>query len=200
MWHILFVRSPEFRDGGGLDQRKWSASARYANDSSPHAPYALVEWATTGEYAGAQRAYRFATALAEGALTWRGITVAARAERTTRPEEERLRDPFRTGRPPAELNLIGITQWEVLSARVSTVSRCGPLAVEPFLEVGRASARATVEHSVFDPASFYGATQLWTTTAALRVTVGRPHGRMGRYGVATGEHAAIMAERPHGGH
>lgn len=195
-----FVRSPEFRDGGGLDQRKWSASARYANDASPHAPYALVEWATTGEYAGAQRAYTFSTALAEGAVNWHGITIAARAERTTRPEEERLRDRFRTARPPAELNLIGITRWTVLSARASAVTRRGPLAAEPFLELARASTRSTVPQAVFDPEMFYGASQLWTTTAGVRITVGRPHSRMGRYGVAVA-HAPATADRSqHGGH
>lgn len=202
------VRSPEFRDGGGLDQRKWSMSARYADTGHPARPYALVEWARTGEYARDRRVFAVSTVLAEASALWRGFGLAARAERTNRPESERLLDPFRTPRPPHDQSVLGITRWDIVTGRVSRASRAGPLGAEPFVEIASAAARATIRPSFFEPAAFYGAGRIWSMSAGVRLTVGAPHGRMGRYGAASAQHAAEHAVEhapmdptaPHSGH
>ena len=55
------LESPEHALGGGLDQRKWSASARAERAlSGDRAVYALVEWARTDEYSIGLRAFTFA--------------------------------------------------------------------------------------------------------------------------------------------
>jgi hypothetical protein len=103
------VPSPEDPTGAGLDQRKSSLAARWASvTGAPAGGYALVEWARTDERRGDRRAFRYQSVLAE-ASAWRpvglgplgggALSLAARAERTGRPEEERLLDPFRTVRP-----------------------------------------------------------------------------------------------------
>ncbi len=95
------VTSPEFAPGGGSDQRKWSASARFergTRTSSGHR-YAQVEWASTDDMLNGRRAFTFNSLLAEGAVGWRGVETALRVESTVRPEEERLSDFFRAARP-----------------------------------------------------------------------------------------------------
>jgi hypothetical protein len=44
---------------------------------------------------------------------------------------------------------------------------------------------------VFDPAAFYGRTQLWTVNLGLRLAAGTGMHRMGRYGVAAGAMAGM---------
>lgn len=190
------VPSPEDPTGQGLDQRKSSLAARWSTGDPPGAPvtlpsfggYALVEWARTDEHRGARRAFRYQSVLAEGAA-WRPVlggvvTVAARAERTGRPEEERMLDPFRTVRPHYEQNVLGITEWRILTLAASVQPTTGRFRFAPFVEAARAAPRALVQPSVFDPELFYRATSQWTLAAGIRLGLGRPHGRMGRYGVA----------------
>jgi hypothetical protein len=86
-----FVASPEFAAGAGPDQRKWSASLRVTNGGR----YALLEWARSDEYNGSRRSFRFSSVLGEGSIDRGPWRLALRGERTVRPEEERLDDPFR---------------------------------------------------------------------------------------------------------
>ena len=187
------VPSPEDPTGVGLDQRKSSLAARWTTgDDAVTDPaaggYALLEWARTDELRGARRAFRYQSVLAE-ASAWRPalgtiVSLAARAERTGRPEEERLLDPFRTVRPHFEQNVLGITEWRIATLAASVQPRAGSLRLAPFVEVARAQPRALVRPSAFQPQLFYRARVQWTLAAGVRLGLGRPHGRMGRYGVA----------------
>ncbi|GLC26621.1 hypothetical protein [Roseisolibacter agri] len=193
-----WVPSPEEPTGVGLDQRKSSLAARWATadraasdgavTDSAAGGYALLEWARTDEVRGARRAFRYQSVLAE-ASAWRPVlgtpvALAARAERTGRPEEERLLDPFRTVRPHFEQNVLGITEWRILTLAASVRPRAGRLRLAPFVEAARAEPRALVRPSAFQPQLFYRARVQWTLAAGVRLGLGRPHGRMGRYGVA----------------
>jgi hypothetical protein len=113
-----------------------------------------------------------------------GVELGARWERTTRPEEERLLDPFRTVRPHNEFNILGLTEWRTSTASAGVPVRAGALRLLPFTEVARAVPREVVRPSVFQPRAFYGADALWTAVLGVRVGAGTPHARMGRYGVA----------------
>jgi hypothetical protein len=148
----------------------------------------MVEWARTDEHRGARRAFRYQSVLAEGALRRRGASLAARAERTARPEEERLVDPFRTVQPHFEGNVLGVTEWRVLTVAASArlpLRGAGALAAAavPFVEVARQSPREVIRPSTFEPPLFYGARTLWTLSAGVRLGAGVGHARMGRYGV-----------------
>ena len=179
------VTSPEHASGQGLDQRKWSAAARLERQVAGRPAYLLAEWARTDERQRGRRAFRFESLLAEGATSAGPLTVAARLERTDRPEEERLADPFRTPRPHADFNLLGVTRWTVATARVA-FPLAGPAGsrLAPFVEVARAGATPRVRGALFVPAEFYGEDRLWSLSAGVRLEVGARHGRMGRYGVA----------------
>lgn len=190
---IARVPSPENPLGAGLDQHKASVAARWASGAPLGAAglgipgrgaYALVEWARTDERRGARRAFRYESVLFEGALRHHGVEVGARWERTTRPEEERLVDPFRTVRPHNEFNVLGLTEWRTATTTVGVPVRAGALRLLPFAEVARAVPREVLRPSAFEPRAFYGAAAVWTTVLGLRLGVGTPHARMGRYGVA----------------
>ncbi|MBV9880421.1 MAG: hypothetical protein JO180_07990 [Gemmatirosa sp.] len=203
------VRQPENPDGGGLDQRKVSAAARWTSGASLGMPggsgtYALVEWARTDWMRGGRRVrqpgYRAASVLAEGGVRRRGVEVVARAERTGRQEEERLVDPFRAVRPAPDVSILGLTEWRVLTLGVAVPRAVGhgaaTLRVSPFVEASVLSPRAVVRPAVFDPASFYGASRLTALTAGVRLGAGMRHERMGRYGVAEPPHAPSRAMPP----
>lgn len=136
------VESPEVPQGGGLDARKRSASARWERAAgADRRDYALVEWARTDQHEAGPTVFSFATLLAEGAVRRRGVELGVRWERTTRPEEERLLDPFRSRRPPVDYSILGITRWTVLTASVGKRLGVPPVGgVVPFLEVARARA------------------------------------------------------------
>jgi hypothetical protein len=194
------VASPEFPAGSGLDHRKWAASVRLeTEDERGGTRYALAEWARTDEYSGGERSFRFHTALAEAASRHGPNQLAVRAERTVRPEEERLLDPFRTPRPHADANILGSTRWWLVSARAGrTVEGPRSLALTPFAEVGWSHARATLEPTVFVPAEFYGSDSMWSLSAGLRIDLGARHHRMGRYGAARIPSARDAGDRdPH---
>lgn len=183
---LAAVESPEITLGGGLDQRKWSASARHERGGR----YALIEWAKTSERDRGKTAFAFSSFLAEAAIPVERIRVAVRAERTERPEEERLLDAFRSPRPHTDLNILGRTRWNVLSAAVSTERRRGRALFAPFVEISTQMPTVIDKPSVFDPAGFYGSSQLWSFSAGFRVGYGMTHRRMGRYGAAVPEQAA----------
>ena len=190
------VPSPEEPTGVGLDQRKSSLAARWVSSRAAAGTpmtlggpggYALVEWARTDERRGARRAFRYQSVLAEGAVLRGPLSLAARAERTSRPEEERLLDPFRTVRPHFEGNVLGLTEWRIatLAASFHPSAVAGRARLAPFVEVARARPRALVRPSTFDPSLFYRSPVQWTTAIGVRLGIGGTHGRMGRYGVAS---------------
>src|SRR5215203_517721 len=92
---VAGVESPEQPHGGGLDHRKLSASIRYEYAGR----YFLGEWARTREVDLGVTAFRFNSFLVEGTLPAGRVNISLRAERTERPEEERLPNLFRTPRP-----------------------------------------------------------------------------------------------------
>lgn len=182
-----FLRSPERPDKQGLDQRKWSASVRYGGNVAA-APYALLEWATTRESgAGAASGFRFSSVLAEGALPAGPILLAGRFERSTRPEEERLANPFRSPRPTPDFSIVGATRFTsgTLHARwrALEVGR-GTARVAPFLEAMLSRPADTLPTPLFSAESFYGGRNIVSFSAGIRVEAGMGHVRMGRYGVA----------------
>jgi hypothetical protein len=173
------VESPEHAPGGGLDHRKWSASARVETERA----YALLEWARTYEYSNGRRTFAFGSALGEVSVDLGALSLAARYERTTRPEEERLSDAFRSARPHADENIIGVTRWRIATLHIARAFDFGELRVEPFAEASRLSVEE-ITGSIFDPAEHYGSDRQWSLSAGLRIGAGARHARMGRYGVA----------------
>jgi hypothetical protein len=183
---VAGVASPEQAAGAGLDQRKASLAARWERRApdGQHA-YALVEWARTDDVRRSRRAFRYESVLAEAMTRYRRVELGARYERTGRPEEERLLDPFRSPRPHPDHNVLGITQWRILTAAVATrVTVSDRVVVRPFVEAARLRARELVRPSAFVPADFYGAERQWSLSAGVRLEAGMSHPRMGRYGVA----------------
>ncbi len=179
------VESPEQPHGGGLDQRKLSTSVRYETT----ARYFLAEWARTREVDQGVTAFRFSSFLFEGSQSTGRVRIALRAERTERPEEERLPNLFRTPRPHSDLSILGRTRWEVITAAVSGTFETRWTGVSaPFMELATQRPTALVRPAIFDPAAFYGASRLWSVSIGVRLGLGMKHSRMGRYGVAAGEH------------
>jgi hypothetical protein len=188
---VASLDSPEWAAGFGPDQRKWSASARHERRTTADAhDYALVEWARTDERVDGRTIFRFESVLAEGAVRRRGIELALRLERTTRPEEERLLDPFRTTRPHTDESILGVSRFEIATLAASmplpgTAGRLPALVgLRPFVEVAVVRPTAARTPSLFRPERFFGARTLWTLSAGARVTLGAMHHRMGRYGAA----------------
>ncbi|MGQ0765794.1 MAG: hypothetical protein ACT4OZ_09025 [Gemmatimonadota bacterium] len=176
-----FVRSPEFAAGGGLDQRKSAASIR--RSGSGKFDYWLVEAARTAEFDDSRRAFTFNSLLAEARWSLRVLRIAARVERTERPEEERTSSLYRSVRPVHDFNILGVTRWHVASMNVSPTSARLPGA-SPFLEVSLAAPRARSRPTALDPVDLFGASRLWSFTVGWRIQVGTMAARPGRYGAA----------------
>jgi hypothetical protein len=175
------VKSPEHASGGGLDHRKLSTSARYESKGR----YALAEWARTKEGEGSRTSFIFRSILGEGAIDLGRFTLAARAERSERPEHERSINAFRTPQPHSDLSIIGRTRWDILSGSVAaTLPSYRKLRFSSFVEVSSQKPKSLTTPSVFIPEDFYGASRLWSFSFGARVGVGMQHKRMGRYGVA----------------
>lgn len=182
-----FVRSPGLTQGGAFDHRQRSTSLRY---DVPAKRYALVELARTEESLGTQRVFRFASALVESSIMHRGWALSARAERTDRPESERLLDLFRIPNGHVDFQLVGITHWSIgtvqLTAPGMGLPRLRGTHVTPFVEVARATARAQRTPAVFVPAEFYGSATQWSLSLGARVHAGTMRRRMGRYVLPSG--------------
>lgn len=173
------VRSPEHRGGAGIDQRKWSASARFDGQVGSDPVYGLVEWARTSE---AEGFFVFRSLLAEGAWTTGPHRLHYRFEWTERPEEARTADPFRSVRPHLENAILGVTRWTVHTAGYTFEGQAlGPLTVAPLVEVSAGRVRSSAP-GVLDPARFYEGSSFWAFTAGVRLRWGEPMHRMGRYG------------------
>ena len=221
------VKSPELARGGGLDQRKVNLSLRYESVPAVANPmgmpmgmsmaggemesgsaarleewqqYLLVEWGRSTDYDGGTSVFSFPTVLAEAEVRHLGVSFAARYERTERPEEQRLADPFRTQRPPTDFSILGRTRWDIVSARLSAIALESKLgAVTPFVEVARQHVTALATPSGFDPRSFYGSDRMWSVSFGVAYTVGMIHRRTGQYGAAARRMTGMtMAGTAHG--
>ena len=191
------VHSPEHRLGAGTDQHKWSVSGRWDGNVRRFPVYGLIEWARTSEADGF---FVFHSFLAEGAWTAGRSRLHYRFERTERPEEQRTLDPFRSVRPHFENSILGTTRWTIqtlgLGFRLEEpVARLGAL---PFIEVSY-GRMGDVGGGLFDVRSFYGKTSFWSASLGVRLSLGMPMHRMGRYGIA--EHPGGPYEtQQHGQH
>jgi hypothetical protein len=184
---IARVESPEFKEGLGLDQRKMSAVLRLAQPVGGDAGsrYLLAEWARTHDDRRGRVAFTFTSFLIESAYCRRGRWAALRAERTTRPEEARQIDPFRTPRPQIEFAILGRTRWTAVTAATGTnAARVGVITIAPFVEATYARPEAVEDRAAFVPREFYGSERLWLLSFGARVNLGPRTHRMGRYGVA----------------
>ncbi|MES3034142.1 MAG: hypothetical protein V4813_09120 [Gemmatimonadota bacterium] len=188
-----FVRSPEFASGDGLDQRKLSASARWT-PASGVLRYLLVEWARTEEVYAARRIVDYGTLLGEARATRGPWSAAIRLEQTSRPEEERLLDPFRTARPPGELTILGVTRWRLASGQLAAAlpARRGVHALA-FGEATYARSSPVLRPVLLDPANISGASTAWHFTLGLRLGLGAMPSRVGRYGAAAGGAATAVS-------
>jgi hypothetical protein len=185
------VKSPENPDGGGADQRKQSASIRL--EDAQHSGYALFEWARTADYAGSARTFAFTSLLTETSARYDRFTGALRLERTERPDEARLADPFRTPIPATDFSIGGRSRWTIVSARAAvSLVNAGAFTIEPFAEVARAHVSETLQPSGFDPGQFYGSDRIWSASLGAKLAFGMSHMRMGRYGAA-------ITQKPTGG-
>jgi hypothetical protein len=183
------VRSPEFLRPDGLDHAKLHSSARWIPSSGPM-QYALVEWARTDERYRGRRIIEYGSLLSEAQVRWHAWVAAARAEQTTRPEDERLLDPFRTTRPPNHLIIQGLTQWRigtVVLARDLPPSRYG--SARAFVEVAHATSTPRLRPVLLDPRDIIGADAAWHITLGLRASIGAMPARVGRYGAAVASNA-----------
>jgi hypothetical protein len=189
------VNSPEHRPGSGLDQDKWSLSGRWSGLVGQAPVYGLLEWARTSE---ADDFFVFRSLLAEGAWTLGPSRLHYRYERTERPEEMRTFDLFRSLRPHLENAIIGNTRWTVHTAGYGyQLPLTGTLAAFPFVEVSYGRVR-DVGEGLFDAQSFYGKSSIWSVSTGVRLSIGMPLHRMGRYAVA--QDTALFGGRTHHGH
>jgi hypothetical protein len=196
---VARVTSPELEAGHGLDQRKSSLVARYNRGSPASWHYGLLEYAHTGERDKGEQVTSLSSVLVEGAYCARGVIVAARVERTDRPEEEQLSDPFRTPRPSFDLSNLGVSRWTTATASVSTPAvRFASASARPFVEIARIAVAPGKPEGVFNPEFRYGATRMWMVSVGIRLRAGAMHDRMGRYGAAFPS-MAFMTSGTHSG-
>jgi hypothetical protein len=188
------LHSPEHRFGAGTDQSKWSLSARWSRLLLGKPLYAMMEWARTSDAGGF---FVFHTLLAEGAWTLGRHRLQYRVERTERPEEERI-SAFRALRPHLENSVLGISRWTVqtvgyeIDALHTRQLQLRPLAEISYGGIGK------VGGGLFDVNNLYGDDSFWSLTVGVRVGLGHPLDRMGRYGAL--EELGEMADHGHGGH
>ena len=192
-----FVRSPEFPTGEGFDQQKASASARWVPGSGP-LRYLLVEWARTQEEYRGRDIIQYGTGLAEGIVMRGRWSVAMRVEQTSRPEEERLFDQFRTARPPTDLTIKGVTRWRLATGQLAaTVPPVGQLHGTLFLEATHARSAPLLVPVLLDPSDIIGSPAAWHLSLGLRLGAGAMPTRTGRYGVAVGAATTDRARTTH---
>jgi hypothetical protein len=188
------VASPEHRPGQGLDQTKWSASARLERRIGAAPVYAMVEWARSDEAAGF---FVFESVLGEAAWSPGRHRVHYRIERTERPEEVRTLDPFRTVRPHTDNSILATTRWVVHTAgyEIDLTPAEGALRIMPLVEVSFGRVRSETPVS-FDPETVYGRDTFWSLSIGVRLAWGARLHRMGRYGVARIEGESIEPGSP----
>jgi hypothetical protein len=195
---IARVKSPEVQSGQGLDQKKSSVVARFNRETTTSWRYALVEWAHTNETYAGQNITSLHSVLGEAAACRWGSIGAIRLERTDRPEEEPLQNPFRAPRPPLDLSNLGVSRWTTLSASLSApAAHVGFVSGRPFVEVERLAVAAGNPPGIFDPELRYGSDRMWMVSLGVRLRTGSMHDRMGRYGVAVPE-ASSTSDMAHG--
>jgi len=182
-----FVESPEIPSGGGLDQRKWNASARVQRVFGAAEVYGLVEAARNGDMHDELEAFVFRTVLAESGVAYRPWRAAFRFERTSRPEEERRRNLFRSVRPLTDANILGISRWRTVSLHIERDLPFDVLRLTPFAEFSQAQVQSLDDAAVFDPAGLYGSKHINSFSAGVRIGAGLMHQRMGRYGAAANQ-------------
>jgi hypothetical protein len=120
--------------------------------------------------------------------------LALRAEQTTRPEDERLLDPFRTTRPPNHLTLQALTRWRIASLHVArALPALNRLHSNAFVEVSRARSTPLLSPVLANPRDISGTNVAWHLSAGIRLGVGRMAFRAGRYGAAAGPAAGNVA-------
>jgi hypothetical protein len=181
---LAHVRSPEFAPGDGLDQRKRSMALRIVRPSHWWR-YALVEGAKTLEFSSGRQVFDFSTVLAETEVASGPFSLAGRVERTTRPEEERTRSPYRSRRPLLDFNILGRTRWTTTTLAVSHAGwGRGRLMGRPFVEVGYHVPRATRRPTSLDPVELFDDDHIWSLSVGARVHAGQMRPRFGRYGIA----------------
>ncbi|HMA22632.1 MAG TPA: hypothetical protein VKP00_01530, partial [Gemmatimonadaceae bacterium] len=184
------VASPEQRAGHGLDQRKGSVAARFSRETATTWRYAMLEWAHTDERDRGTPTTSLTSYLGEAAVCARGIVLGGRMERTDRPEEERLLDPFRTPRPSSDLANLGVSRWTTITASVSAPRiQQGLVSGRPFVEIARVGVVPGTPPGIFSPELRYGTRRMWMYSAGIRLRAGSMHDRMGRYGAAAPEMA-----------
>ena len=181
-----FVRSPEFVTGIGFDQHKSSASARWTPTEGV-LRYVLMEWARTGESYRDRDIIAYGTGLAE-AVAMRGRWSAAiRIERTSRPEEERLIEQFRTARPPTDFTIKGVTRWHLATGQLAaTLPTAVHLHGTVFVEATHARSTPLLTPVLLDPADVIGANSAWHLSLGVRIGAGTMAARVGRYGAGAG--------------
>ena len=183
------VKSPEDPAGFGLNQNKWAASLRYSGTSNNRVRYAMVEWAQTSEWLGPRKdLWSFASGLFEGSARTPIGDIAARLERTSRPEEQRDETPFRSVRPLLDFGILGRTLWESVNvgwSRGFGWQSTGNVQVTPFIEVSHHRARPLERVVIVSPEVAFGGLRLLSFSAGVRVGLGAMRGEMGRYGVAS---------------
>jgi len=186
------VRSPEVAAGGGADQRKQSASIRL--EDAQHSGYGLLEWAHTGEYAGGTKTLGLTSFLAETWTKYEAVSGAIRLERTERPDEARLPDPFRTA-PTSSQALLGRSLWTILTVRLAaSLPTFAGLSLDPFAEVARIHVAENQTPAAFDPRQFYGSNRIWSLSLGAKLSFGMAHMRMGRYGAASTESSSMRMD------
>ncbi len=189
------VHSPEHRPGFGPDQSKWSLSGRWSGLVSRFPVYGLIEWARTSESDGF---FVFDSFLGEGAWTRGRSRLHYRFERTERPEEERTASPFRSARPHLENSILGTTRWTIHTLGYSyQAPGLGQVSALPFIELSYGRI-GRVGGGLFEPRSFYGKTSFWSVSTGIRLGLGWPLHRMGRYGVA--QDTALQRQTDDHGH
>jgi hypothetical protein len=179
------VTSPELRAGGGLDQHKSAVTARFERGGSDDWRYAHGEYARTDDRDRGTTITTLTTLLAEGGFCRRGVILSGRFERTDRPEEEPLLDPFRVVRPATDLHNLGVSRWTTVTASVAgpRFSR-GPIIGRPFVEAAWITASPGTPPGLFSADLRYGASRMTMLSLGMRLRAGMAHQRMGRYGVA----------------
>ena len=188
------VNSPEHRPGAGLDQAKWSASARMQRVVGRTGIYGLLEWARTAE---GQNAFVFASVLAEASVLRGRHRIGYRVERTERPEEERYFDNlYRSPRPLLDNSIVGQSEWTLhtINYALQLALASGKLGLQPFVEVtlGRV---ADVGGGLFEAAALYGTNDVRGVTVGMRIDFGGAMGRMGRYGAVAVPDEIVMGSR-----